>query len=179
MYDVVLTNPPFGSKIPVAGDETLDQFDLARRWSYAPRAQRWIQHNELREAVPPQILFIERCWQLLTDGGRCGIVLPEGALGNQTLGYVRQWLTERADILAVIDCPLETFMPSTSTKTVILVFQRRSKPRRPHIFMAISERCGHDRRGKPLLAADGAPDDDFPRIAVAWKSPRLKCRARS
>jgi hypothetical protein len=62
------------------------------------------------------------------------IVLPEGIAGNSSLGYVRQRICERADLLAVVDCPLETFMPSMSTKTVIVVFQKRKLPERASGF---------------------------------------------
>lgn len=168
--DVVITNPPFGSKIPVSGESTLLQFDLAKKWTYSKRRGAWVaREGTLRSSLPPQILFVERCWQLLRDGGRCAIVLPEGILGNQSAGYIRQWLIERADILAVVDCPLETFMPSTSTKTTILMFQKTAKPKRPPVFMAVAETCGHDRRGRPLLDQEGVVDDDFVRIADAWK----------
>jgi type I restriction enzyme M protein len=171
-YDVVVTNPPFGAKIPVTGDDVLGQYDLARKWVYSARTSAWVATEQVRDAVPPQILFIERCWQLLREGGRCGVVLPEGVLGNQSLGYIRRWLIDRADILSVVDCPLETFMPSTSTKTVLLVFQRRRAPTRPDVFMAVAEQCGHDRRGQPLVASDGTIDDDFPKIAEAWQRTR-------
>ena len=176
-FDVVVTNPPFGSKIPVSGEDVLSQYDLSRKWMYSSRGGKWVATEHLRDAVPPQILFIERCWQLLKEGGRCGIVLPEGVLGNQSLGYIRRWLIDRADILAVVDCPLETFMPSTSTKTVLLVFQRRKNPLRPPVFMAVAEQCGHDRRGNPQAASDGTPDDDFPRIAQAWADSHTESRA--
>lgn len=172
-FDVVVTNPPFGAKIPVSGVDVLSQFELARKWVFSSKTDSWVATNQVRDALPPQVLFIERCWQLLREGGRCGIVLPEGVLGNQSLGYIRRWLIDRADILAVVDCPLETFMPSTSTKTVLLVFQRRRTPVRPPVFMAVAEQCGHDRRGQPVVAADGSPEDDFPRIARAWKD---QCR---
>jgi type I restriction enzyme M protein len=175
-YDVAITNPPFGSKIPVVGDDLLRTYDLAFKWT-SHRDGKWRKQSELRDAVPPQILFIELCWKLLREGGRCGIVLPEGILGNQSLGYVRQWLTERTDILAIVDCPLETFMPSTSTKTVLLVFERRAEPRRPPVFMAVAHRCGHDRRGKPLVTEEGLRDDDFPTVASLWQEHTTARRA--
>jgi hypothetical protein len=170
-YDVVITNPPFGSKIPVEG-ELLRGYELAYQWTQDRKSRTWARTQHLRDSAPPQILFIELCWKLLREGGRCGIVVPEGILGNQSAGYIRQWLIERADILAVVDCPLETFMPSTSTKTAIVVFEKRSKPRRPPVFMAIAEKCGHDRRGTPLLRADGSPDDDFSLIVQEWERHR-------
>lgn len=169
--DVIITNPPFGSKIPVSGEETLQQFELAQKWTFSKRRDSWVPKEGTRRAsLPPQILFVERCWQLLREGGRCAIVLPEGVLGNKSTGYVRQWLVERADILAVVDCPLETFLPSTSTKTTILVFRKTSTPDRPAVFMAVADTCGHDRRGRPLIGDNGEIDDDFVRIAEAWQA---------
>jgi len=167
-YDIVITNPPFGAKIPVTGEDVLSHYSLAHKWIFSQTEECWIEQKTLRDSVPPQILFVELCWKLLKEGGRCGIVLPEGVIGNQSTGYLRQWLLARADILAVIDCPLETFMPSTSTKTVLLVFQKCKKPKHPSVFMAIADKCGHDRRGNPLFESTGIHDDDFPRIADAW-----------
>lgn len=166
VYDRVITNPPFGAKIPVSGP-VLDQFDLARQWRHSKSG--WVMSLARRESTPPQILFVEKCLNLLKEGGRCAIVLPEGVAGNQSSGYVRQWLTERAEILGVIDCPLETFMPSTSTKTVVIVFERRSKPERRPVFMAVAQKCGHDRRGKPLVDDQGASEDDFPLVSAAFQ----------
>lgn len=169
-YDAVITNPPFGAKLPVTGQDLLGQFDLARQWTFDRASDRWTRGSVVKDSAPPQILFIELCLRLLKEGGRCGIVLPEGVLGNQGTGFIRQWLLERSDVLAVIDCPLETFMPSTSTKTAVIVFEKRTKPRRPSVFMAIAEKCGHDRRGNPVLLDSGNPDDDFPRIITAWNA---------
>jgi len=171
-YDAVITNPPFGAKIPVTGDDVLGQFELAREWTFDKRSDRWARSANVKDSAPPQILFIELCLRLLKEGGRCGIVLPEGVLGNQGTGFIRQWLLERADVLAVVDCPLETFMPSTSTKTAVIVFEKRVKPRRPGVFMAVAEKCGHDRRGNPVLVDGREPDDDFPRVIEAWNAHR-------
>ncbi len=98
------------------------------------------------------------------------IVLPDGILGNVNDGYVRQFIAEEADLIGVVDCPLETFLPSTPTKTSVLVLRKKSG----HdvtcpVFMAIAERCGHDRRGKPLRRQDGSSNDDFPLISKAFE----------
>lgn len=177
-YGAVITNPPFGAKIPVTGQDLLGQFDLARQWAFDKRTDRWAPGAVIKDSAPPQVLFIELCLRLLKEGGRCGIVLPEGVLGNQGTGFIRQWLLERSDVLAVIDCPLETFMPSTSTKTAVIVFEKRTKPRRPGVFMAVAEKCGHDRRGNPLLLNGGDPDDDFPRVIDAWNVHRSSPEVR-
>lgn len=175
-FDIVVTNPPFGSKIPVKGEEILSQYDLGYLWKTKKRRAEvgYIRTNKLKISESPQILFIERCLDLLRDGGRMAIVLPEGVLGNAVTGYVRRFIRDKAEIVAIVDCPLESFLPGTPTKVCILVLQKREKPRQRSVFMAIAEKCGHDRRGVPLTRPDGTPDDDFPLIADAFDEFRGK-----
>ena len=124
-FDVVLTNPPFGSKIPVKGEHKLKQYELAYKWKYNEKTQQWVK-GKLKDKEVPQVLFIERCLQLLRDGGRMAIVLPDGIYGNESLAYIRNWLIDKVRILAIIDIPIETFLPNTGTKTSILIIQKRN-----------------------------------------------------
>jgi type I restriction enzyme M protein len=169
-FDIVLTNPPFGSKIPVVGYEKLKQYDLAHQWKKNKDEGGWDKHK-IKDKEAPQILFIERCFQLLKDGGKMAIVLPEGTFGNTDLGYIRKFILERARLIAVIDVPLETFMPNTGTKTSILIVQKLSKKEIPPdypVFMAIAETCGHDRRGNEKEL------DDISEIANQFKEWKKK-----
>lgn len=164
-FSVVLTNPPFGSKIPVTGEDKLKQYELAHKWKNKKGTNDW-EKMKLAEKEAPQILFIERCYQLLKFGGRMAIVLPEGVFGNNLLGYIRKYLLEKGRVLAIIDVPIETFMPNTATKTSILVFQKLKKEEIPNdypIYMAIAETCGHDRRGNVI------EDDDVAKISSSFK----------
>lgn len=168
-FDVVVTNPPFGARIPVKGDTILSQYDLGYEWKTKRTKQvDYFRTHKLKDAESPQILFIERCLDFLREGGRMAIVLPEGILGNATTGYVRKFVSDQADVLAVIDCPLETFLPSTPTKVGVLVLQKTKQRSKRDVFMAIADRCGHDRRGVPLVRPDGTLDDDFPAVADAF-----------
>ena len=154
---VLLTNPPFGSKISVRGEDKLKQFELAYRWKKNKDTGKWKKTNNLKDKEAPQILFIERCVQLLRVGGRMAMVLPDGIFGNESLGYVRQWLLEQGRVIAIIDVPIETFMPNTSTKTSIMIFQKLEKNKIPKdysVFMALAEKCGHDRRGRDIEQDD-------------------------
>ena len=104
--------------------------------------------------------------QLLEDKGRMAIVLPDGIYGNNQLGYIRKYILRKARLVAVIDVPLETFMPNTSTKTSILVLQKLNHAQIPEdypVFMASAESCGHDRRGNPI-----DDDDDISMIPIAF-----------
>jgi len=160
-FDIVITNPPFGSKIPIKEEKILKQYSLGHKWKFEKKLKKWIQQNEVntkgkKGGVEPQILFIERCLQFLKVGGRLGIVLPDGIYGNDKLGYIREYLKRNTKILAVIDVPSETFQPNTSAKTSILIAEKiieGQKIDNHYIFMAICETCGHDRRGN-LISDD-------------------------
>jgi len=163
-FDVILTNPPFGAKIKVIDEETLAQFDLGHRWK--KQGKRWIKTNETQK-TEPQLLFIERCLDFLDDGGRMAIVLPDGIFGNPTDGWVRQYINEKAEILAIVDCPPETFMPHTHTKTSVLFLRKWKGMKQTNysIFCGIVKKCGHDARGNDIRRADGNLDEEFSEIA--------------
>ena len=107
-FDAILTNPPFGSGIPIDDPHILEQFELAR----AEFTE--FQH---RASMPPEQLFIERCLQLLRPGGRLAIVLPDSILSNPGLAFIRRWLLRKTRVVASIDLPKETFEPHTGTQT--------------------------------------------------------------
>jgi len=177
-FDVVLTNPPFGSKIPVKEEKILKQFSFGHKWTFENKEKTWelqsvLNNKGAKGGVEPQILFIERCLQLLKVGGKLGIVLPDGIYGNDKLGYIREFLKHNTKILAVIDVPSETFQPNTSTKTTILIAEKIKEDTTiddHYIFMAICETCGHDRRGNSIL------DDDVSLVSEKYfefmKSPK-------
>jgi len=71
---------------------------------------------------------------------------------------------DKAKILAVVDMPPETFQPSTSTKTSLLFLQKKKENIENYsIFMAVAEKCGHDRRGKQIK------EDDFPTVSETYR----------
>ncbi|MFN4248443.1 MAG: restriction endonuclease subunit M [Flavipsychrobacter sp.] len=164
-FDVIITNPPFGAKLPVTGNDILEQYEFGLKWTYDKKEKSWIK-GKLKDKEAPQILFIERCLQLLAPGGKLGIVLPDGILGNDKLGYIRNSIINKAKILAIVDVPIETFMPHTSTKTSILILQKNLdsiEQKDYQVFMAIAETCGHNRRG------DIEEDDDISKISKLFK----------
>lgn len=163
--DVIVTNPPFGSKIPIDDPSILERFDLGHHWTYDEASDQWIKTGETKSR-PPEILFIERCVELLKPGtGVAAMVLPDGILGSPGLGYVRQWLLDQTQIMASIDLHADTFQPGTSVQTSVLVFRRKtadqiraeqlSKMMNDYdIFMAICDHVGHDKRGNSIFVRD-------------------------
>jgi type I restriction enzyme M protein len=172
-FDVVITNPPFGKKIVVKGDKLLSQYDLGRRWK-REGAGEWEQTDKLHDRQPPQIVFLERCLQLLKPGGRLGIVLPESLLGMPTHGYVVTWLQSRAKIRGIVSMPEELFKTSgkggTHAKVCVLLVENTPPAGDEEwpVFMAEAKWCGHDSRGKPTVRSgpDGQLEllDDVPKI---------------
>lgn len=151
-YDVVVTNPPFGAKIPIKGKARLSQFEFGYKWSRT--GGQWTRGGLLDEQAP-QILFIDRCMELLKEGGRMGIVLPDGILSNPTYEYIRQSLRTRAEIIGVVDVPADAFRPSTNTKTHLLFLKKKSNPRSEYkLFMSYALTCGHDKRRRPTNSDD-------------------------
>ena len=161
-FNVIVTNPPFGSKIPVKDKNVLEQFELAHIWENDKTNNKWTMTERLQSSVPPEILFIERCTQLLVPGGRMGIVLPDAILGSPGLGYIREWLIKNHRIVASIDLHVDTFQPRNGTQTSVLFLQKKTAEQKQaeeasgtmadyNIFMAMVEKIGHDKRGNPIF----------------------------
>ena len=164
-FDVIVTNPPFGSKIPIKDHAILSQFDLARIWKQDKKTGRWTITDKYQSSVSPEILFIERCWQFLKPGGRMGIVLPDALLGSPGTGYIREWLIKYTKIIASIDLHEDTFQPRNGTQTSVLILQKKKageilKEEKNglmadyNIYMAIVDKIGHDKRGNTLFKRD-------------------------
>jgi len=174
-FDLVVTNPPFGTKAVIDNPDILSQFELTTFGANSPRT-----------ALPPEQLFIERCLDFLKPGGYLGIVLPDSILSNPGLKWIREWILQKAYIIASIDLPVETFEPHTGTQTSILILKKKTPEQQKlqedyEIFMAIPEKVGHDRRGNPVykttpdgeieLDENGNPiiEDYLPAVAKAFK----------
>lgn len=148
-FDVVLTNPPFGKKIPVL-EEDSKYFNLGHVWKREGRV--WIKTDKTKE-TEPQVLFIERCLQLLKDGGKLAIVLPETYFHAPNARYVLDYMKKDNNIIALIDLAHNTFRPYNNAKTVLLILEK-GKRQQEKIIMAVTEQIGHDHNGKPLYRYD-------------------------
>ncbi len=178
-FDVVLTNPPFGTKIPIKGERVLAQYDLGSKWKKDKKTGQIEKTGTLHEDQPPQILFLERCLQFLKPGGRLGIVLPEAVFGMPTYEYVVTFLRERTKILGIVSMPEALFKTSGKGGThakVCVAFIEKTKPKEDEdydIFMADVKWCGHDSRGNPTIRKDASGSevlmDDVPTVADRFK----------
>ncbi len=156
-FDLILTNPPFGAQVTLAQRPHLSTFELGRMPSKSGR-------DTPRKSQRTEVLFIERVWQFLKPGtGRAGIILPDGILTNASLQYVRDFLLERFQVLAVVSLPATAFSHfGAGVKSSFVFVRRRDEAERAEededVFMAIADFVGYDATGRET-------DNDLPAIA--------------
>lgn len=161
-FDILLANPPFGAKIPVKGEKKLSQYPLGHKWKYDNKNNIWKKTNIIKESEAPQILFIDRCLDLVREGGKLAIVVPDGVLCNPTDGYIVQEILSKAELLGLIDLPMSSFLPYTPTKTHIIFLKKTSSPRKDYkFFMSYAKTCGHDKRGREISSDEITEIPDY------------------
>jgi len=111
-FDILLTNPPF------AGD--INENWLKKLYSIVPEAK--LKH--MGSTISRHILFVERALDMIKQGGRLAIVLPQGIFNNTNDKHIREFIMKRARILAVIGLHGNSFKPHTGTKTSLLFLKK-------------------------------------------------------
>lgn len=152
-FDIVLTNPPFGAKIKRSEKNYLDNYLLSKG----------------RSGQKSEILFVERCIDFVKPKtGKIAIVLPDGILTNSSLQYVRDFIMERCQTLAIVSLPPFAFSHFGAGVKSSLVFLRRKGEKEKFgnypIFMSIAEHIGYDATGR----AD--PINDLDKIYEEYKN---------
>jgi len=159
-FDVILTNPPYGSKLKIDDRSILSHYDLGFQWKAKDGV--YAKTTKQLDFQTPQVLFIERCLDLLKPGGRLGIVAPESMFCNPSHKYIMNYVESKAQIEAVISMPENLFQPHTHAKTCVVLIRKLFDDEKINpdkdIFMAVAKWCGHDSRGLAV------PFDDVPAI---------------
>lgn len=143
-FDIILTNPPFGARVEKSLKITeADKYtDAARILKYRERygkaydeALKQVNNNIGKSLISlyktgsmstlTEVLFIERCLNLLKPGGRMGIVLPEGVLNNTNLQKIRDFVESKAKIVLITSIPQDVFIASGATVKPSLLFFKK------------------------------------------------------
>jgi type I restriction enzyme M protein len=176
-FDIILTNPPFGSRVEKSLKITeADKYtDIDRIRKYQKRygsaydeALKQVNDNidkpllDLYEtgsmSTLTEVLFIERCLNLLKPGGRMGIVLPEGVLNNTNLQKIRDFVESRAKILLITSIPQDVFIASGATVKPSLLFFKKFTEEEVKQWKSVSTKAEKDvtkkyePKTKPILA---------------------------
>ena len=159
-FDVILTNPPFGARIEKdlvisEADRFTDEDKIARYINrYGPKYAEALSevNDHIGESILEQydtgkmsslteVLFIERCLNLLKPGGRMGIVLPEGTLNNDNLQRIREYVESRAKIILIVSIPQDVFMASGATVKPSLMFFKKFTQEEEQKYHEISSKA--------------------------------------
>lgn len=161
-FDVILTNPPFGARVEKSLKITeADKYtDETRILKYRERygknydeALKQVNNNIGKSLLSlyktgamstlTEVLFIERCLNLLKPGGRMGIVLPEGVLNNTNLQKIRDYVEGVAKILLITSIPQDVFIASGATVKPSLLFFKKftTEEKKKYDFIVNSEKA--------------------------------------
>lgn len=146
-FDLILTNPPFGSTVNKAEKPYLEDYSLGNTCDAKGK-------KKPRKNQSSEVLYIERIWEFLKPGaGKAAVILPDGILTNSSSQYVRDFILERFQLLAVVSLPQCAFAHfGAGVKASILFLRKRKGSEKPDeneaIFMAAPEQIGYDATGR-------------------------------
>ena len=173
-FDIILTNPPFGANVEpsdkiieeqvqlpdeiereyarIYGDPYREALARVRAAKDKPIASLFqlpkVKGNSPLGKIKTELLFIERCLDLLKPGGRLGIVLPESVFNNPSLAYVREFCENRAFIRAVVSLPQDTFVSSGASVKASLLFMQKFTRKEQTDLEAKMAAAGEETRDK-------------------------------
>jgi len=166
-FDVILTNPPFGARVEKSlkiteadkySDEDRIKKYRKRYGSAYDEALKQVNDNigtsllDLYEtgsmSTLTEVLFIERCLNLLKPGGRMGIVLPEGVLNNTNLQKIREYVESKAKIILITSIPQDVFIASGATVKPSLLFFKKFTEEEVKEWKRIAEKAQKDIEAK-------------------------------
>lgn len=161
MFDIIITNPPFGEPKIKKSDDRLRRFDLGKTMKWKGDSFTHVMSKgspKIRNQQEPQHLFVERVIRCLRPGGKAAIVLPDGIFNNSSDEYARRYIMKRCNILAVVSMPDLTFTKSgTGVRTNVLFIEKKpdeSLKQESEIFMAICDNIGYNTKGEEIAEND-------------------------
>jgi len=110
-FDLLLANPPFAGEVK--------EKKLLAAYALGKNAK-----GKMQKSVERHVLFIERNLDFVKAGGRLAVVLPQGVFNNSSEKYIREYITHKARILAVLGLDGNSFKPHTGTKTSVIFLQK-------------------------------------------------------
>lgn len=129
-YDIMLCNPPFGTKITEKRSQVLRKYDLGHKWQFNENNE-WEKVDSLLDAQETGILFAELCVRQAKPGGRIGLIVPNGYLGNRSEKYrtLREWLLRHTKLAGICSFPRFTFKTSGADVSASIIFlEKRAEP---------------------------------------------------
>lgn len=181
-FDVILTNPPFGSRVnntikvtpsDIPSDEKVRYYEnrygdyenkvvkQLRDWAYHDNGHGKSRGKALLDIYDvgkwsglTEVLFMERCLRLLKPGGRLGIVLPEGVLNNSALQKIREYIEGKAKLINITSIPQDVFVASGATVKPSLLFLKKFTDEELNIYTTLVKNTTKSVKTKYKLKLD-------------------------
>ena len=143
-YDVILANPPFKGSI--------DESEIGE--------------NFRTKTKKTELLFLELMYNLLSNGGRCAVIVPDGALFGNSKAHkkIRELLLEKCRLDAVVSMPSGVFKPYAGVSTAVLYFTKGEPTK--EVWFYDMENDGYSLDDKRTLQPD---KNDIPDIVERFK----------
>jgi type I restriction enzyme M protein len=171
--NVILTNPPFGSKsvVQIKDPNILSIFNLGKQYKFNEMAKKYFSTGKLQDGQDIGVLFLERSIKLLGANQFLGIILHDGIFSNSSYKYIRQYIRENCRIKAIIKLSSETFKPYSDgggTETSFLFCEKGSERIQDECFFAVADHVGYKYKRNKII-----PDDnDLPELLHAYKNKK-------
>jgi len=132
-FDIVLTNPPFGTR---GANQAPDRDDF------------------MVSTSNKQLNFLQHVMTILKPGGRAAVVVPDNVLFADQAGEVFKVLMEDCDLHTVFRCPRGTFTPySPGTKTYVIFFTKGRPTETVWIYDGRANVPSITKKDRPLTTA--------------------------
>ncbi|MDN3508661.1 MAG: N-6 DNA methylase [Candidatus Neptunochlamydia sp.] len=147
-FSVILANPPFAGKI----QQESVQEDLCTGFN----------------SRSTEFLFLKWIIDHLEDGGRAGVIVPNGVLFDSTKAHqsIRQTLLEKCDLQGVISMPSGVFKPYSGVATSVLVFTKGKPTEQVRFYEMNADRYSLDDKRSVVS------ENDIPIILKNWESKK-------
>lgn len=183
-FDVIVTNPPFGSQ--VRDDVKITMEDLQDQEAIKQYINKYgdkykdclLTENDVGKAINKrfdigskltEVLFIERCLNLLKKGGRLGIVLPDGVLNGANLQKCRDFIEGKARILMITSIPQDVFVAAGATVKPSLLFFKKFTEEEEQLYNQIK-----DEATKEVNTKFATQEEDAQQLPTKEKKTKLK-----
>lgn len=183
-FDVIVTNPPFGSQ--VRDDVKITTEDLQDQEAIKQYINKYgdkykdclLTEDDVGKAINKrfdigskltEVLFIERCLNLLKKGGRLGIVLPDGVLNGANLQKCRDFVEGKAKILMITSIPQDVFVAAGATVKPSLLFFKKFTEEEEQQYSQIK-----DEATKEVNTTFATQEKDAQQLPTKEKKTKLK-----
>ncbi len=143
-FQYILTNPPFGGSIKSTELEGFDKFTLAKKKPHFFDERFKNTKGKQKANEKSEVLFIERAYEYLEENGVLAIILPDGVLTNSSMDYVREYIEDHFQYLAIVSLPSHTFSVSDAGVKSSVLFLKKYTESKTELIQSLKNKLQDD-----------------------------------